>query len=107
MRKPIARSIQFVVCDRSRCSFPRVRVFRTTALRDTRLEPELLELAIECRTPDAELARHLGHLAAIVAGGEFQRLGLDHLHGPDVASCIEQRHGMRIAYRDDFAQGLA
>ena len=49
------------------------------------VKAQILELAIECRAADAELARNLRHLPTMMADGEFQHVGLQGGDRPDIA----------------------
>jgi hypothetical protein len=53
-------------------------------------DSDVFHLAIECRAPDAELARHLRHLSAVVREREANDLGFDLLQHAHVAAVIDE-----------------
>ena len=73
------------------------------------VEAVFLHFAIKRRSADAELARHGGHLAAIIRQRESDRFGFELIERPHRAVFVEERQDIGVAHfdADDLAFRLA
>src|SRR4029077_13567984 len=60
-------------------------------------DPDVFHLSVERGAPDAELARHLRHLPAIMGEREANDLGFDPLQRAHVTAIVDHAERMRIA----------
>src|SRR4051794_8321492 len=63
---------------------------------DLALQAEIFQLAVERRAADAESARHLRYVAAVMPQGEADDVGFDLVQAADVAGHIDEGHAVRV-----------